>query len=81
MFGKKGGFENRFVFYNGREAGFDIISCPYCKYLAELGCPELTANFCNSDLYAYGDLSEIEFSRTQTLGTGGEKCDFVMRRR
>ena len=32
--------------------------------------------FCECDNYTYGDLKKVGFARTQTLGTGGEKCDF-----
>lgn len=59
---------------------FNILKCPYVKYCAELGCPELAHIFCNNDIYAYGSLEGIQFLRTQTLGTGGEKCDFLLKR-
>lgn len=80
MFGEKGGFQNHFVSYTKTEARFDILECPYCRYLSELGCPELTANFCMSDEYAYGNLEGFKFERTQTLGTGGVKCDFCLKK-
>ncbi len=81
VFGKRGGFESIEVSKTKDEARFDVLKCPYCKFLAELGCPELTANFCKSDEYTYGDLDGIVFERTQSLGTGGVKCDFGMRRK
>ena len=80
-FGEKGGFKNQFGCVNKEETHFDILECPYCRYLAELGCPELNPGFCKSDEYIYGNLDAIIFERTQTLGTGGEKCDFCMRKR
>ena len=41
----------------------------------------MTGNiFCNNDIYAYGSLDGIQFLRVQTLGTGGEKCDFLLKR-
>lgn len=81
VFGKKGGFDSREVSQTNDEARFDVLKCPYCKFLTELGCPELTANFCKSDEYTYGSLDGIAFERTQSLGTGGSKCDFCMRRK
>lgn len=81
MFGEKGGFENVLVSASKECVRFDILSCPYCRYLEELGCPELTRSFCDSDEQGYGHLSAIAFERTQTLGTGGSKCDFCFRRR
>ncbi len=34
-----------------------------------------------SDEYVYGNLDAFAFERTQTLATGGEKCDFCLRKR
>ena len=62
------------------EISFDIIQCPYCKYLKEIGCPELVHMSCNIDEYIYGNLPGLEFKRTGTLGTGADKCDFWLRR-
>lgn len=62
------------------EVSFDIIQCPYCKYLKEIGCPELVHMSCNIDEYIYGNLPGLEFKRTGTLGTGADKCDFWLRR-
>ena len=81
IFGEKGGFQNNFVSYSKTEARFDILECPYCKYLSELGCPELIASFCQSDEYAYGNLEFFTFERKQTLGTGGTKCDFCIKKK
>lgn len=32
--------------------------------------------FCDSDFATYGNLPGIKFERTQTLGSGGQCCDF-----
>lgn len=76
MFGERCGFG-----YENYEASrhllkMDMTACPYCRYAKLLGCPELTVVFCDSDLATYGDLPGIRFERTQTLGTGGNCCDF-----
>ncbi|MBR1863670.1 MAG: L-2-amino-thiazoline-4-carboxylic acid hydrolase [Ruminococcus sp.] len=81
VFGKNGGFNSRKVSVTDNEGRFDVLKCPYCRFLSELGCPELTANFCKSDEYSYGSLDGIAFERTQSLGMGGTKCDFCMRRK
>ncbi len=74
----------------GRECGFDYINfeassdmmqmdmtmCPYVKYAKRFQVDELMPVFCNSDFATYGNLSKISFRRTETLGTGGSKCDF-----
>ncbi len=76
MFGEQAGFGQ--VFHNAdcNELRFDVIKCPYVRYTTELGCPEIAHIFCDNDIYIYGSLKGITFERTQTLGTGGEKCDF-----
>lgn len=76
MFGETAGFKN--VFYPKKKGEFrmDITQCPYKTYLTEQGCPELTRLFCDNDVYSYGNLPNITFARTQTLGSGGDLCDF-----
>lgn len=81
VFGTRGGFKSREVSKTKDEARFDVLECPYCRFLTELGCFELTSNFCKSDEYTYGSLDGIAFERTQSLGMGGSKCDFCMRRK
>ena len=78
MFGETAGFKNKFYDCPKGEFRMDITQCPYNKYLTELGCPELTQLFCNNDIYTYGNLPGLKFTRTKTLGTGGDCCDFKM---
>ena len=40
------------------------------------GCAELCRLFCDVDDVTYGGLKKIGFTRTQTLGYGGNCCDF-----
>lgn len=76
LFGAGNGFSN--VFYPRRKGEYrmDVTSCPYCRYLTELGCPELTKIFCENDERIYGRLPGLKFERTGTLGKGAERCDF-----
>ena len=60
--------------------GLDVVSCPYNRYFAELGCPELTKISCGADDHVYGDLPGLKFERTSTIGRGGECCDFCIRK-
>lgn len=80
MFGPAAGFQNVIYQADGRTFRMDITQCPYSRYCRELGCPELTHIFCDSDVYAYGGLTGIRFTRTQTIGSGGTKCDFLLKR-
>lgn len=80
MFGPERGFKNVFYPKKKGEYRMDIIACPYNRYFTELGCPELTKIFCESDDRMYGNLPDIEFIRTSTIGKGGDRCDFYIRK-
>lgn len=75
-FGEKQGFRHKFYDTPSSQTKFDIIQCPYNKYCTACGCPELTRTFCDSDIYCYGSLPGVHFERSETLGTGGNRCDF-----
>ena len=79
-FGSDSGFQNVFYPKKKDEYRMDIISCPYCRYFSELGCPELTKIYCANDDRVYGNLPGIVFERIGTLGTGAERCDFYIRK-
>ena len=57
---------------------FDVTirKCLWHTTCAENGCPELCRLFCESDNVNYGGLKKLGFTRTQTLGCGGNCCDF-----
>lgn len=80
MFGESAGFKQSIHTADTKQLRFDVLKCPYVKYLTKLGCSEIAHIFCNNDIYCYGSLDGITFERTQTLGTGGEKCDFYLHR-
>ena len=80
MFGEKSGFQNVFYPKKKGEYRMDVVSCPYNRYFTELGCPELTKISCGADDHVYGDLPGLKFERTSTIGRGGERCDFCIRK-
>jgi hypothetical protein len=80
MFGENSGFKNVFYPKKKGEYRMDIVSCPYFRYFSELGCPELTKISCGADDHVYGNLPGLKFERTTTLGRGGERCDFCIRK-
>lgn len=53
-----------------------ITECLWHRACVEYGCPELCELFCDVDDATYGGLNKIGFSRTKTLGYGGDCCDF-----
>ena len=79
-FGPSAGFSQHIHIDTAKELNFDILDCPYCRYCKKCGCEELITTFCDSDVYCYGNLSGISFDRTKTLGTGGDCCDFHLRK-
>ena len=56
--------------------GASITKCLWHDACVEGGCSELCPLFCDVDDINYGGLSKMGFSRTQTLGYGGDCCDF-----
>lgn len=55
-----------------------ITKCLWHTACVENGCPNLCQLFCDVDDITYGGLKKIGFSRTKTLGYGGDCCDFHM---
>ncbi|MCM1133338.1 MAG: L-2-amino-thiazoline-4-carboxylic acid hydrolase [Ruminococcus flavefaciens] len=79
-FGSEAGFSHEFISDSGRKLEFNVTKCPYQYYCTKYGCAEIVHIFCRNDEYAYGNLPYIRFIRTQTLGTGGNCCDFKFER-
>ncbi len=76
FFGSDAGFESREV-PDAPKFARDMTVCPYFETCKKYGCPEITQFFCKSDDITYGNLHpKLVWGRTQTLGTGGECCDF-----
>lgn len=53
-----------------------ITACMWHQACVEYECPELCRIFCDVDDVSYGGLKKMGFSRTKTLGYGGDCCDF-----
>lgn len=53
-----------------------ITKCLWQTACVENGCAELCRLFCDVDDVTYGGLKKIGFTRTKTLGYGGDCCDF-----
>ena len=80
IFNEEVGFKTHEWEADSRRYRVDVLQCPYKKYCELLGCPELTATFCLSDDRVFGNLSGICFQRQNTLGRGGDRCDFYFYR-
>ena len=53
-----------------------IKKCLWHDACLENDCANLCKLFCDVDNVTYGGLNKIGFSRTKTLGYGGDCCDF-----
>ena len=53
-----------------------VTKCLWHDACVKFECPKLCALFCDVDDVTYGGLRKIGFSRTKTLGYGGDCCDF-----
>ena len=53
-----------------------ITKCLWHDACVNFECPELCELFCDVDDVTYGGLRKIGFSRSKTLGYGGDCCDF-----
>ena len=78
-FNEAAGFTSIYHDMTNTAISVDITACPYQKYFTAAGCPELCKGACISDDVCYGYMKRIEFKRTQTLGRGGEFCDYRFR--
>ena len=60
------------------KAYFDVTmkKCLWHTACVENDCAELCHLFCDVDNVTYGNLKKLGFSRTKTLGYGGDCCDF-----
>ena len=79
-FNEDAGFRSTKHCISKEKVHFDINQCPYCKYLTEIGCPEIIHFSCEIDEWIYGNLPGLKFERAGTLGTGADKCDFCLKR-
>lgn len=63
---------------NKEKDSYDIIikRCLWHTACVENDCAKLCRLFCDVDDVTYGGLKKIGFSRTKTLGYGGDCCDF-----
>ncbi len=62
--------------YDKSGLDFNMTRCLYADLSVKYGVPEFAPVFCSGDYYVFGDMDKLKFSRTQTLGEGGDKCDF-----
>ena len=76
-YGEDAGFKAEFLITTKDELKVDMFVCPYFEICKKYGCPEIVNAFCTSDDIAYGNMHKnLKWHREQTLGRGGDRCDF-----
>jgi len=79
MFGKKQGFEYKLYDTDKNTAKIDMYKCPYNEACKKYGCPGIVRGFCEADDICYANMHpKLYWGRTQTLGKGGDRCDFLI---
>ncbi len=75
------GFSTTWVEDSPRRLAFLVHTCIFHSLLMRYGLPELTAAFCDTDeLYRTVLPPDVTWTRAQTLGHGGDCCDFCYER-
>ena len=76
-FGADAGFKSVVRDSQRNELHIDMVVCPYYEICTKYGCSEIIPTFCETDDVAYGNMHpKVIWGRTQTLGKGGDCCDF-----
>ena len=55
---------------------FGVHRCFYVDVLGRFGAPELTRLFCDMDDVVFENIPGVRWERKNTIGRGGEFCDF-----
>lgn len=78
---KGGALEIEIVEQSAEVFAFNVTRCRYAEMYRELGLADLGATMsCNRDgTMVEGFNPRIDFTRTQTIMTGADHCDFVYR--
>ena len=77
-FGKENGYTCDFHKAGENGVSLEVYHCLYYEMLTEMGCPEVTRIFCDSDDFEMGDLEKVVFRRNGTLAYGNSMCDFKL---
>jgi hypothetical protein len=75
----KSGWDMHWITNNSEEIAWNCHSCFYERELKKYEVPELIILFCQSDDMVYGDIPNVKWERSKTIGLGAEVCDFRFR--
>jgi hypothetical protein len=70
------GFELEWPELGKDGTGFNVHRCFYADVLGRFGAPELTRLFCDMDDVVFENTPGVRWERKNTIGRGGEFCDF-----
>lgn len=72
-----GFWESEILSNDAKNFKIDITKCLWHDTCNYFGCDEICEIFCSCDHIVFGNIKKMDFIRSQTLGTNGEKCDFL----
>ncbi len=62
--------------YDKTGLDFNMTRCLYSDLCHKYDSKEFAPVFCGGDYFVFDDMKKLEFSRTETIGEGGQICDF-----
>ena len=78
-FGTRAGFESKVIVNEKDHIEFHMLKCPYNDLFRKYGYPDLVCCLCHQDDVKNGNMHrKLVWSRKETLGSGGDHCDFSM---
>ena len=61
---------------NVHEYSTDVLKCLWFDTCTHFDCPKICEIFCLCDHIVFGNIKKLQFDKSETLGMGGNKCDF-----
>ncbi len=62
--------------YNKKCFNFNMDRCLYSDLCNKYDASEFCTVYCQGDYFVFGGMNKLKFERSQTIGEGGEVCDF-----
>lgn len=77
LYSEKAGFKNELLASSPKRYEYHVHECPYQEVCCRYGLDGMVDMFCATDDLMYRTAHrKLAFERTQTLGRGGDVCDF-----
>ncbi len=74
------GFDMRWIEKSARRVEWHCHRCYYVDEFNHYGVGELATIYCRVDDYIYGDMHNLDWQRTKTIGSGADLCNFKFKK-